>query len=127
MPKQSVAPAVTRRGETAIVDCYLNSLGGTKIRGRRPTAAGVESRLSVIDGLLVGADPVTALHLHQERLDLNDKLRRLTESAGHGRVEDEFVAVAAPWGARHGIGWRAWRAVGVPAAVLTRAGVRRSG
>jgi hypothetical protein len=40
-------------------------------------------------------------------------------------AEAAFVAVAAAFGARKGIGYRAWREMGVPAATLKQAGIRR--
>ena len=38
--------------------------------------------------------------------------------------ERAFVEAAAPYGERKGISYKAWREVGVPAAVLKRAGIR---
>ena len=40
--------------------------------------------------------------------------------------EDAFVAVAAAYSRRHHIAYATWREVGVPAAVLRRAGVTPS-
>lgn len=40
--------------------------------------------------------------------------------------KEAFVNAAAAYGARRGISYTAWRAAGVPAAVLRRAGISRS-
>ena len=40
-------------------------------------------------------------------------------------LEDDFVAAAAPYGARKGITYAAWRQLGVDPAVLRRAGIKR--
>ena len=41
-------------------------------------------------------------------------------------LEDEFVGVAKAYSERNGISYQAWREVGVPAAVLSHAGISRS-
>ena len=46
---------------------------------------------------------------------------------GHGRLEADFTAVAAAYGARKGITYRAWRELGVEPRVLAAAEIRRGG
>jgi hypothetical protein len=41
-------------------------------------------------------------------------------------IEDDFVKVVANYSKRQGISYASWREVGVPASVLTRAGLSRS-
>lgn len=41
-------------------------------------------------------------------------------------LEEAFVNAATAYGARRGITYSAWRAAGVPPAVLRRAGISRS-
>ena len=71
------------------------------------------------------AAPVQQLQLVQERMDLEAELEAMQTKVDLSELEDEFVAVAATYGARKGISYAAWREVGVDAAVLKRAGVRR--
>jgi hypothetical protein len=42
------------------------------------------------------------------------------------KIEADFVSVAGQYGARKNITYTAWRAIGVPADVLKRAGIGRS-
>ena len=42
-----------------------------------------------------------------------------------GQLEREFVNAARPYGARKGISYAAWRAAGVDAEVLRKAGITR--
>jgi hypothetical protein len=42
------------------------------------------------------------------------------------QLEKDFVKAAAPYSERKGISYSAWREVGVPAAVLDKAGIARS-
>ena len=66
------------------------------------------------------ATPMQELKLVQERHDLGEL------AAWYGD-EDDFVAVARTYSRRHGITFDTWREIGVPAAVLRRAGLRPSG
>lgn len=42
-------------------------------------------------------------------------------------MEEEFVTLAAAYSASKGIAYAVWRGAGVPASVLKRAGINRSG
>ena len=59
------------------------------------------------------------------------RLVLVLDSAAEGARQDlagleaEFTKVAKAYSARQGISYAAWRAVGVPAAVLKKAGVTR--
>ena len=69
------------------------------------------------------APPLRELKLVQERHEIR-RLLELAEHAERPSPEDAFVAVAAAYSRRHHIEYAAWREVGVPAAVLRRAGLR---
>ena len=107
---------------------YLEALEAHKPkRGRKRTPDSMQRRLAAIDEKLVNADPLTRLHLVQERMDLQEEL-----SAGGGGVnleelEEAFVASAQPYGRRKGITYSAWREAGVDPSVLRKAGIRRGG
>ncbi|HMK63772.1 MAG TPA: hypothetical protein VK386_09150, partial [Acidimicrobiales bacterium] len=58
--------------------------------------------------------------------DLRSELARLTPAQDLDRLESAFVVVAKRYAARKGISYSAWRAAGVPAGVLARAGISRS-
>jgi hypothetical protein len=115
------------RQEGRVVRRYLEALDERKPRrGPRRTPESVRARLAVVSGRLPTADSLTRLHLLQERDDLEAELERLGPDPELPALEAAFVAVARDYGNRKGIGFNAWRAAAVPAAVLTRAGISRA-
>jgi hypothetical protein len=86
----------------------------------------VRTRLVVVTERLASVDALTRLHLLQEKADLQAELARATSGHDLESLEKAFVKVAAAYGRRKGIGYNAWRAAGVGAAVLQRAGITRS-
>lgn len=108
---------------------YLSALDSSKPgRSLKRTAESLTSRMLKIDELIVSADPLTRLHLTQERIELHAEHVRLTTTAEAklSELEDEFVKVARSYGDRHGITYAAWRQVGVEADVLDKAGIHRT-
>jgi hypothetical protein len=73
-----------------------------------------------------GADALTRLHLLQERSDLEAELARAEAGEDMAELEAKFLKVARSYGERKSIGYSAWRAIGVEADVLERAGISRS-
>jgi hypothetical protein len=123
---QHKAALAQGRMEGRAVRAYLEALRGNKPkRGRKRTADSVNKRLDTIDKQLKTADPVTELRLVQERRDLNSELAGMGSNIDAKSLEDAFVKVAASYSKRQGISWASWREVGVPASVLTRAGLSR--
>jgi hypothetical protein len=105
---------------------YLETIEAHKPkRGRKRTTESVEKRLAVIIEQLNDADALTRLHLVQERMNLEAELATSGNTVDIQGFEDEFVAAAGPYGARKGITYAAWRHLGVDAAVLRRAGIKR--
>jgi hypothetical protein len=87
----------------------------------------MQKRLAAIDERLATADPLTRLHLVQERMDLEHELSMGDNGVDLAELEEAFVAAAEPYGRRKGITYTAWREAGVDPAVLRRAGIRRGG
>ena len=105
---------------------YLEALEAHKPkRGRKRTPESVQKRLASIDEMLSGADALTRLHLVQERMNLESELASSGNAVDLPALEEEFVAAAAPYGARKGITYAAWRQLGVDPAVLRKAGIKR--
>lgn len=114
------------REEGRAVRRYLEALEDHRPRRGRPrTPASIRSRLRVVDERLADADALARLHLAQERDDLEHELDRLAAADELGALERSFVEVARSYAERKGIGYNAWRAAGVSAAVLDRAGIAR--
>lgn len=106
---------------------YLEALEAHKPkRGRKRTTESMQKRLAVIEEKLEGADPLTRLHLVQEKMDLEKQLSAEDDSVDMQALEAEFVNAAKPYGKRKGITYGAWRQLGVDAAVLKRAEISRS-
>lgn len=105
---------------------YLEAMEAHKPkRGRKRTPESVQKRLAAIDERLADADALTRLHLVQERMNLAAELSSTDNAVDLQGIEDEFVVAAAPYGARKGITYAAWRQLGVDPAVLRRAGIKR--
>jgi|SRR5215204_4757937 len=105
---QAAAEAVRR---------YLDALRAGPPPLPHPSKSTIQRRLAQIDTDLVTAPPVRELKLVQERQNLRGVARWY-------ELEDAFVAAVRPYSRRHGITYETWRAVGVPAALLRRAGIR---
>jgi hypothetical protein len=124
--EHKAAMAAGRRDGRAVRD-YLDALRAHKPRPGRPRSPErMGERLAAIDAELVDADSIDELRLLQERRDLRADLA----SAGAGdnlpELEGRFVEVAKAYGQSKGISYATWREFGVPAAVLSRAGIGRS-
>ena len=86
----------------------------------------MRQRIAVIDSEIGDAKPLQRLHLTQEKLNLAAKIEAAETAVDISAFEDEFVAVARDYGETNAISYSAWRSIGVPAAILKRAGIARS-
>ena len=128
MPRDKMTPQ--EKAENRAVRDYLDALSANAPkRGRRRTAESVKSRIAAISEAIENASVTKRLGLVQERLDLEAELDAIAQSGNvdMGGLEAGFVKAAASYGGRRGISYAAWREVGVPAAALKTAGIRRSG
>lgn len=116
------------RAEGRVVREYLEALRANKPkRGRKRTAESIKKRLAVIADELQTASPIDELKLVQERRDLEAELLTADATVDMAAIEAKFIGVAKSYADRLGISYAAWREVGVPAAVLSKAGISRSG
>src|SRR5437879_13515004 len=73
------------------VRLYLEALEKNRPkRGRKRTQESITKRLDVIEQRLVEADPLTRLHLIQERLNLHDELESLKANTDLSQREAGF-------------------------------------
>ena len=115
------------RDETRAVRQYLDAVASTKPkRGRKRTPDSIKKRLSAIEQELAGAGALKALHLRQERIDLQAELTAVDATVDLTEIEAAFVAAARGYGERKGISYQVWREAGVSAEVLKKAGIGRS-
>ena len=125
-PEHKQALAVGRE-ESRHVRRYLEALEAHKPkRGRKRTSDGIEARLRQIENQLGGADPLTRVHLAQERINLQSELATKEDAVDLEALENDFVQAARGYGERKGITYAAWREAGVNANVLRRAGIART-
>lgn len=128
MSDEHKAALAEGRNQGRAVRRYLEALEAHKPkRGRKRTPDSMQKRIDKIDADLAGADPLKRVSLIQERLDLTAELGRSGTSIDLGELEQGFVDAGAAYSERKGISYAAWRQLGVEAAVLKRAGIRRSG
>ena len=116
------------RDQGRMVRRYLEALEANRPRrGRKVTPESMKKKLAAITEKLGGADPLTRLQLTQERMNLEKALSAGDERVDLTQLEREFTKAAGPYGARKGISYAAWRAAGVDAEVLRKAGITRGG
>jgi hypothetical protein len=115
------------REESRAVRRYLEALEAHKPkRGRKRTTGSITIRLEQIDKRLPGADALSRVHLVQERLNLQTELASHDNTVDLTSLEEGFVKAASGYGSRKGLTYAAWRAAGVDATVLRRAGIPRT-
>ncbi len=115
------------RAEGRMVRAYLEALESSRPkRGRKRTKESISRRLERIDTELESADPLKRLQLTQEQIDLSEELEGMDSGVNLTDLENDFVQVAQGYAERKGITYQAFRQIGVPAAVLKRAGISRA-
>ena len=115
------------REQGRVVRRYLEALDAHRPRrGRKRTPDSINRRLEDIEERLETADPLARLQLVQERMNLHTELAAKSDTVDVTALEEDFVSAAKEYGERKGITYAAWREAGVDAAVLRRAGIRRS-
>jgi hypothetical protein len=127
MSDEHKAALAEGRGQGRVVRQYLEALESQRPkRGRRRTPEGITKRLAAIEEQLASADPLTRVHLAQERIDLEHELATAHGDAGGlEELEAAFIEVAAAYGERKGLTYAAWRSIGVSPKVLQAAGIAR--
>jgi hypothetical protein len=127
MSDEHKAALAEGRNQGRAVRRYLEALEAHRPkRGRKRTPESIQRRISRIDDELATADALKRLQLIQERLNLNAELEAASTKVDLTDLEQEFVDAAGAYSARKGISYAAWRELGVDAAVLKRAKIRRS-
>lgn len=108
---------------------YLSAVESTRPgRGTKRTTDAIGNRITKIDEMLVSADPLTRVHLTQERIELHAEQVRLSNGSQPplAQLERDFIRVVRSYGDRNGISFAAWRQVGVDTKVLDRAGIHKA-
>lgn len=126
MSDEHKAALAEGRAEGRAVRDYLEALRSTRPkRGRKRTPESIRARLDKIESSMADASAIEELQLVQERRDLEAELASMDSGVDIEALESGFVDVAKSYAERKGISYASWRDVGVPAAVLKRAGISR--
>lgn len=119
------------RAQARAVKEYLAAREAESRRGPKVTPQKLRERIETTRANIAEEDdPARRVELIQQRMDDEERLESLEEQPDMEALEGAFVDAAAEYSERKGISYSAWRELGVPAAVLKRAGVprtRRSG
>ncbi len=111
------------RLEARAIKSYLKALDGRK-PGRPVTRESLEKRLATTTEKIESEeDPLKKVELMQTRLDIEDQLSNMNESANFEELEADFIQHVRSYSERKEISYTAWREYGVPAATLRAAGV----
>jgi hypothetical protein len=123
MSDEHKAALAQGRRESRMIKRYLGALGRRR-PGRPVTRESLERKLAGLDAkIAVEEDALKRVDLVQQRLEAEETLTAMSESANLEDLEAGFVEVAKSYSDRKGISYPAWREVGVPASVLRRAGI----
>lgn len=127
MSDEHKAALAAGRRESRAIKAYLAAVSAPKRRGRPVTKESLQSRLDDLDSRISAtSDPLAKVRLIQRRIDTASDLSELDDPTDMAGLEKGFVEHGASYSARKGITYGAWREAGVPAAVLKKAGIRRT-
>ncbi|HEX9504818.1 MAG TPA: hypothetical protein VGA62_02315 [Acidimicrobiia bacterium] len=126
MTNQHKAALAEGRSESRAVKSYLEALDQNRPRrGRKRTPDSIKKRLAAIDAQFGEVSALQRLQLVQERIDLQRELEQMGSTVDLSALQAAFTKTAAQYARRKGISYAAWRELGVPADVLTKAGISR--
>lgn len=123
MTKEHKEALAQGRREARAIKRYLKALESRK-PGRPVTRESLEKRLAKTNEKIEAEEnPLASVELIQTRLDIEDQLAKLEESADFEELEADFIEHVKSYSERKDISYTAWREYGVPAATLRAAGV----
>lgn len=126
MTDEHKAALAEGRAESRAIKNYLEALEENRPkRGRKRTKENIEKRLAQIEADLPTTSPLQRVKLIQERMDLTAELSASDAPVDLSDLEVGFVQNAGAYSQRKGISYAAWRELGVPGAVLVKAGISR--
>lgn len=126
MSKEHKEALAQGRSEARAIKSYLEALGNRK-PGRPITKQSLQDRISKLAGQIAAEpDPLKRVDLMQKRHDAEDALAGFADQEDFSALENGFISAVPGYATRKGIAYSAWREAGVPAAVLKKAGVRRT-
>lgn len=128
MTDEHKAAIAAGRIEAAAVRDYLEALESSRPRpGRRMSSEKLQERRVELGAELASGSlkAMKRLETLQALRDIDTQLEALQAEPDMTAVEAGFVEHASSYGARKGIAYATWREFGVPADVLSKAGITR--
>lgn len=123
MPRVQAEEITTLASRKAIV-AYLDVVAADKPRGRRRTRDNVVAQLEQANNTLYVAETgFEKLIATKNVMALEAEIAAMDAADNHEELEAEFIAKASVYAEAKEIPRAAFRAVGVPARVLTEAGI----
>lgn len=127
MSDEHKAALAKGRAQARAIKQYLRARETESKRGPKLTPEKLRGRIDDLkQSIEEEGDPTRRLELIQQRMDDEERLSGIEETPDMEQLESDFVDVAKEYSDRKGISYSAWRELGVPAAVLKRAGVPRT-
>ena len=127
MSKEHKAALAKGRAQAKAVKDYLAAREAASKRGPKMTPDKLQDRIAETRRAIEEeTDPTRRVELIQQRMDDEERLDQIQDEPDMEALESGFVDVAKEYSERKGISYMAWRELGVPAAVLRRAGVPRT-
>ena len=115
------------RAQARAVKEYLAAREVESKRGPKQTPDKLRDRIETTKAAIAEEDdPARRVELIQQRMDDEERLEGLVDQPDMEALEAQFAEAAAEYSERKGISYSAWRELGVPAAVLKRAGIPRT-
>lgn len=129
-------PAQKRARKAAVIDAkmeamrishYLRALHAKKTtKGPKVNPKVLEKRIDTAKANVAMKTGIAQLSAVQHLRNLQKKAASPAMNGNFERYEKDFIAVAGPYSERNGIDYGTWRAVGVDADVLKKAGIVRT-
>lgn len=127
MTSEHKAAIAAGRSEGAAVKRYLETIGRRGKPGRRVSREELQARLDETKHAIPEEDNLLArLDMIQKQIDLEGRLSDAADDDDSEEAEAAFISVAKDYAERKGISYTAFRKMGVPAAVLKKAGIPRT-
>lgn len=127
MSKEHKEALAKGRAQAKAVKEYLSAREAASKRGPKMTPQKLHDRIAETRRAIEEEpDPTRRVELIQQRMDDEERLEQIQDEPDMDALESRFVDVAREYSERKGISYMAWRELGVPAAVLRRAGVPRT-
>ena len=127
MSKEHKDALAKGRAQAKAVKDYLSAREKASRRGPKLTTEKLRARIAEAQKSIdEESDPARRVELIQQRMDDEERLAQTQDEPDMESLEKAFVDVAKEYSERKGISYMAWRELGVPAAILRRAGIPRT-